>query len=295
MGLQKRGPSNHILILTAVAAALALLQLTSVWSMERFSLLDEMPNLYSDDDEGADENKPEIIKPAWNGIESYNFSGIARWSATAKVRIDKNREFVWKPIKTYLEFDPLDREVCILKRLSNFSWVPRLLWYNSSGLVTNYVGAPLTTLTIPLDYKEQMHEIIVDMKSVGINHGDIYKACHCAKCNPFWTPCPKCEEQYDIMVLDGRLSLLDFGWATKYGSFSCEENITSKVPEGYIPKDDRSIFPKLDDTFRRHLLVEQHFLVDWTLHYTEKQIREKNQEILAKFIDTQNGTTSDVY
>lgn len=260
---------KYIFILVAVAAAL--LNLLVLFFMKRFL---PSTNLYGDDNEVAYENETKIIKPAWNGIESYNFSGIARWSATSSVRFDKNREFVWKPVgNKYAKFDPLDREICILKHLSNFSWVPRLLWYNSSSLVTNYVGVPLTTLTIPLNYKEQMDKIIVDMKSVGINHGDIYKACHRSPgCKP---TCPKCEEQYDIMVLDGRLSVLDFGWATKYGSFSCEETITSKTPRGYFPKDDRSTFPKLDDTFRRHLLVEQHFLVDWTLHYTEKQIREK--------------------
>jgi len=283
---------KRILVLAAVAAALFNF-LTSVWSMERLYSLVEVfsppvllrkisnvntsappsTSLYGDDNEEADEDKPEIVKSAWIDIELYNFSRIARWSATSRVRIDKNREFVWKQMNKFMKFNPLEREVCILEFLSNYSWAPRLLWYNSSGLVTNYVGAALTTLTIPLDYKEQMDEIIVDMESVGINHGDIHKACHHPKCKR--RNISKSEEQYDIMVLDGRLSLIDFGWATKYGNYSCKENISSKCPRNYRPSDDRSIFPKLDDTFRRHLLVEQHFLVDWTLHYTEYQIREK--------------------
>jgi len=233
-------------------------------------------NLHRDDNEETHKDKPGIIKSAFNGIESYDFSGIARWSATSQVRIDKNQEFVWKPIVKYKGFDVLDREVCILKHLSNFSWVPKLLWYNSSGIVTNYVGKPLSALTIPLDYKEQMDKIIVDMKSVGINHGDIFKICHHTKCN--WASILKSEESYDIMVLDGSLSLIDFGWATKDGSLSCEKNIRSQKPAGFNPRPDSSIFPRLDDTFRRHLMVEQHFLVDWTLHYTEYQIREKIQK-----------------
>lgn len=154
----------------------------------------------------------------FGSINSKNFSDktYARWSATSKVQFDENRTFVWKPITKYKKYDVLDREVCILNHLSNFSWAPKLLWHNSSGLVTNYLGGePLSAYKIPLDYKEQLQKIVDDMKSVGINHGDIYKRCH-----------PKCDtkkkenENYDVMVQEesgktfASLSLIDFGWAT---------------------------------------------------------------------------------
>ena len=74
----------------------------------------------------------------------------------------KNRTFVWKPITRYKKYDVLDCEVCILNHLSNFSWAPKLLWHNSSGLVTNYLSEPLSAYKIPLDYKEQLRKIVDD-------------------------------------------------------------------------------------------------------------------------------------
>ena len=205
----------------------------------------------------------------------------ATWSATSKVRIDENRTFIWKPITSRYEgYDVVDREVCILNHLSNFSWAPKLLWYNSSGLVTNYVDEPLSVYKIPLDYKEQLQKIVDDMKSVGINHGDIYKECH-----------PRCDtkkkenEQFEFMVQEesgktfASLSLVDFGWATKDGSYQCKKNMAASPHSDYKPDNDDEIFPKLDETFRHHLKLEQHFMVDWTRHYTEQHIRKKIKEI----------------
>jgi len=119
-----------------------------------------------------------------------------------------------------------------------------------------------------LDYKEQVQKIIDDMKSVGVNHGDIYK-----------------DHEYDIMVQEesdkphASLSLIDFGWATKDGSYKCKKHMSGKVPGMYRPHKDEWILHKLDKTFHRHLLLEEHLLVDWTLHYTEQEIRDRIKEV----------------
>jgi len=230
--------------------------------------------------------KIEFNPDAFNFTKDWR-SATSGESATSRVSIDAGEEYVFKQIiqGKYWEFGVLDREVCIVKQLSNFSWAPKLVWYNSSSLATTYVGKQMTKFTIPLNYKEQIEKIFFDMESVGINHGDIYKPCNVQprklhfKCMK--DPENEMYDNYEFMLksesgkIYSRLSLVDFGWATKNGNYSCEEHIPNKKPQYYEGDNDRSyVLPKLDETFRRHLRVEQHFMVDWTLGYTEKKIRE---------------------
>ena len=74
------------------------------------------------------------------------------------------------------------------------------------------------------------------------------------------------------------LSLIDFGWATKDGRYQCEKNMSDR-PWFYKSDNDDRIFLKLDETFRRHLKLEEHFMVDWTRHYTEQHICKTIKEI----------------
>lgn len=127
-----------------------------------------------------------------------------------------------------------------------------------------------------MDYREQYEQILHDMRSVGVNHGDIYKSCQSYK-----TAFCKREEWYELMVKNmenPRISLVDFGWATVDGSFSCAPHADGKIDIdeiGYKPQDDASVLEKLDQTFHRSLRVEQHFLVDWTKYFSESQVREE--------------------
>jgi len=207
-------------------------------------------------------------------------------NATSNVFVDYRHEFVLKFMKKYEEFGVLNREVCILKHLSSFIWAPKLVWHNSTSIVTSYVGKPLNEFNIPLDYREQFEKIIADMESVGIGHGNIYKPCpnlykelDLKKCAEINKGNGTSMEKYELMVeetaggKDPRLSLVDFGWAKLHGSYSCG-NHTDKAPPSYEYFEDESVITHLDKTFRRHLLVEQHFMVDWTLFYTEQKFRE---------------------
>ena len=141
---------------------------------------------------------------------------------------------------------------------------------------------------------EQYAQILTDMESVGVQHGDIYKSCvTLAGTNK--KRAEKCEteegqreknsaynEWYELTIEETpndhphppRLGLLDYGWAKLHGSYSCGLRVGDKAPKHYSFNDDRAVLDDLDRTFRRHLLVEQHFMVDWTQFYTEKQIRK---------------------
>ena len=109
-----------------------------------------------------------------NNHTSLSFAANAATSTTV---VDDHYEYVLKVVTSYQKFGVLDREVCILEHLSSFSWAPQLVWYNSTSMVTSYVGKPLNIFNFPLNYSEQFINIIDDVNSVGIGHGDIYKTC----------------------------------------------------------------------------------------------------------------------
>lgn len=236
---------------------------------------------------GSPSGGTETIEDTFKGDQfpsSINFVEPTKsFSATSTgVLVDDQKKFVLKRLhKGMRGYEPLGREVCVLSHLAPFPWSPKVAWHNSSALITSYVGEPLTVFNIPLDYREQYEKIVVDMESVGVNHGDIYKVCHGGNLT-------KCKvekrrgllkEDYELMVhhVNGKshVSLVDFGWATVHGSYACDsQTMRNKAPAVYNPREDRSVHKRLDLTFRRHLQLEQHFMVDWTLHYTEKHIRE---------------------
>ena len=222
-------------------------------------------------------------------IRFSNVKNVSFHAATSKTIVDDKHEYVMKIVSQSDKWKgryPLEREICILKRLSPFSWAPRLVWYNSSSMVTSYAGKPLNLFNIPLNYREQYTTILRDMAYVGVTHGDIYK-----KCKNYRVPlCISAIEQlgetaewYELTVQVNEskpgeyppMSLLDFSWAQFHGSFSCNRHIADKGPSSkyYKPRDDVTVFERLDITFRRHLQLEQHLMVDWTSYFSEDRIR----------------------
>lgn len=234
-----------------------------------------------------------ITRNKTNKIESFPVSAIFSGTpmslnaATANIFVDNRHEYVLKNVgKKYQKFGPLNREACILQHLAAFKWAPQLVWHNSTSIVTSYVGESLNVFNFPLDYREQFEKILADMESAGIGHGDIYKPCPLLNGEDDLQKCARMNkgpglpmEKYELMVQEvgggknPRLSLVDFGWAKFHGSYMCD-NHTDKAPRSYTFHEDAAVSIKLELTFHRHLLVEHHFMVDWTLFYTEQHINE---------------------
>jgi len=215
---------------------------------------------------------------------SVKFSGATDPGSTSAVLIDEQNEFVFKSInKVFDIYDTAERELCVLGLLTKFSWAPKVMWHNRSEMITTYMGKPMTVFNIPLDYREQYEKIIADLESAAVSHGDIYKECFLIKSRKICFERNKkgrglFHESYELMAqqLDGKtsLSLVDFGWAQVHGSWACNNQTRNKIPHIYKPREDRLVFKNLDLTFQRHVQVEQHFMVDWKLYYTEEKIRE---------------------
>ena len=114
---------------------------------------------------------------------------------------------VLKHIKLYHEFNPIQREVDSLNKLKDFDRVPKVIGYNEENLMTSYVGAPLSNLNLPGDWKEQVDYICDSLEKYNCSHNDIKTS--------------------DILVLDGKLHIVDFQWSTNFG-----EEIPEHFPKG---------------------------------------------------------------
>jgi 2-polyprenyl-3-methyl-5-hydroxy-6-metoxy-1,4-benzoquinol methylase len=116
----------------------------------------------------------------------------------------------------------VEREVCVLNRLQQFPWAPRLLDSSKNTITMTDVGHPITHETLPSDYATQFQHILTDMESAGVRHNDIIHPC--------WaniTETLRDLQKHEVMVHDGRLSLVDFGWATIDGGVPC--NVSKHV------------------------------------------------------------------
>ena len=60
-----------------------------------------------------------------------------------------------------------------------------------------YCGNPINKKNCPKDYKEQIEEILMELKKYNCSHNDI--------------------TEKEILVIKNKIMLVDFGWATKIG------------------------------------------------------------------------------
>jgi len=95
----------------------------------------------------------------------------------------------------------------------------------------------------------------------------------------------------ELTEKDGRISVVDFGWASTYGNFSFEGQVANQVPTLFAaapPRDDRDIMPLMslwrmvaESTDARHRDLELHLIVFWNA--TDARARSSYEEALATF------------
>jgi hypothetical protein len=141
--------------------------------------------------------------------------------AISSVIIKLNSGTVLKMVSTFSDFNILEREVGWLTRLQSTGIVPRLLSSTAETLTLDYRGEPVRKYNLPNDWRRQASDILAALHEYGCCHNDI-----------------KCD---NLVVLDGKLSLIDFGWATSIG-----EDIPSNWPQG-IGRQHRIDIHRFDD------------------------------------------------
>ena len=153
-------------------------------------------------------------------------------------------------------YELVQREVCALRLLQQFSWCPRLLASTPTTITTSFAGEQVTAANIPADYAAQTSQILKDVASVGVKHNDIV-----------WPRGPdKPFAKIEVLVLNGRLSLIDFGWATfgrGQGTVPCgvSEKLSPEVPHGWTPGDDAALLGVLHGIWKTHRLLRT-----WEMH-----------------------------
>jgi predicted Ser/Thr protein kinase len=158
--------------------------------------------------------------------------GKFRNSATASVTREGSN--VVKKAKIYQEYKLNAREVCVLTRLQHFQWAPKLLKSTKDTITMSNVGQPVTKDTLPPDYATQFRNILTDMESVGVQHNDIIFPCSTTSFR-----------KHEVMVHEGRLSLIDFNWATIDRGVPCNVSTRLFTP-GWTPCKDLTMMSVLD-------------------------------------------------
>ena len=115
-------------------------------------------------------------------------------------------------------FDPvilLRREAGFL-RLLDGRRSPRLLEEGDDWFRMTHCGSELSTSNVPEDWRQQVVEIAAILDEAGIVHRDI--------------------KDGNVLVLDGRLQVIDFGWAISTGEepYVCPRELCPDIPHKHI-------------------------------------------------------------
>jgi len=140
-------------------------------------------------------------------VSALGLGERASWtsSSTSDMYFDATRTLVLKKHTKYLVHTPREREICVLQKLQQFPWAPRLFCTGTDYMLTSYSGQPACQERLPQDYMAQVATILSDIQSVGVRHNDLQKG-----------------SLTDFLIDErtGRLSLVDYGWASLNGSLA---------------------------------------------------------------------------
>ena len=139
-----------------------------------------------------------------------------KWSGgTSKVYMISCNKFVIKQItKKCYKYDIFEREIYILEYLerNNIDWAPKLIKYDYEKklIMITYCGELLTEYNKPKDCMKQINNIKKDMELLNIQHNDISSYVE----SKHSTYLLKKGYNKSFYVLDNKIYLIDYGWAS---------------------------------------------------------------------------------
>ncbi len=144
---------------------------------------------------------------------------------TSTVHINIPDGTVHKRVRMYHTYQVFEREVYWLNYLNEngYTWCPKLLSSDpeSKTICMTYVGEPITKYNAPKNWKEQLQKILDNLKTENIQHNDI--------------------KQGEVLIQDGQVSLIDYGWASKDTDWSCGQRFDALVKPYHIFHDCTAI------------------------------------------------------
>jgi SAM-dependent methyltransferase len=91
----------------------------------------------------------------------------------------------------------IGRERRALRLLDGVPGIPYVLASTDQEIQMTFCGEPIAQNNVPADAETQARQIVADMRKRGVQHNDIHKD--------------------NVLVLDGKLHLIDFAWASATG------------------------------------------------------------------------------
>lgn len=147
------------------------------------------------------------IEPKDKTVGKFN----AYWKGATSVIYKQNGQ-VCKTQTGYTDYPLITNEFRILSHLDSKHF-PKVYEINDNSITIEDCGEMLGVSNMPGDWKSQLEEILIDLKNSNIVHRDISLS--------------------NLMVKDGVIKLIDFGWAIINGE---EEKITPPSCLGYPNK-----------------------------------------------------------
>ena len=150
-------------------------------------------------------------------------------NTTSVISINHKNKTVKKETIKYLNYNIVDNEVYWLTQLNNFTHTPNIISHNKNKLILSYAGEPLNFDNLPEDWKIQVNTLLNKLNEINCSHNDI--------------------KPTDLLVLNGKIMLIDFQWATKLNESIPDDwpdyiGGTYKSKDGF--NDKYSIYKSID-------------------------------------------------
>jgi tRNA A-37 threonylcarbamoyl transferase component Bud32 len=167
-----------------------------------------------------------------NGIEFKQVKFNS--NSTSNIYIDADKRYIIKQDnKIYASYNVMEREVCLynILNVNGYDWCPKLIHTdNTTYIVVEYAGVNINAQNCPNNWEKQIDIILNDLKKETIKHNDI-----------------KLDE---ILVKDGKIYLVDYGWCSVGGEMSCGIGICNKK-KPYMTFVDSDIKKKIRNIYRK--------------------------------------------
>lgn len=144
---------------------------------------------------------------------------------TADVKYYPESGYVTKEFIRYHKYSIYEREVFWLLYLNykKYSWCPKIIYHDDRKKIIymTYVGNRITKENTPENWCQQLTDILRDLENEELTHNDI--------------------KPEDILVLNGKLFLIDYGWMCWKNDLSCAGRFSDKQKPGESYPDNSAI------------------------------------------------------